>query len=376
MIPAKKVCILTSVHQPFDSRVFHREAGSLVEGGYEVSLVAPHTMNEVVDGVRVIRIARSSRRILRWLRGWRIFSLALRERAELYHFHDPELLLVGILLRFFTKAKVIYDVHEHYPNAIKSKEWIPRPLRPAIAGLFSFLENLLIPVLDGVVFTTPIVGKRYTKRARRAVRLENYPLQRNFRMPAHDERTGIIYSGGIHPHRGIEVLLGAVSELRDDHEPEVTLMGNFSSNQYRAHIVNFITKHELNGAVRVKPPVPYTSLGKELSKHLVGVVLYEPTPNNMSCLPNKIFEYMASGTAVVASDFPLYRDIVQSARCGVVVNPARPEKVAKALEYLLNNPDKAKEMGENGRRAVVEKYNWENEGKKLLALYEKLLASD
>ena len=92
----------------------------------------------------------------------------------------------------------------------------------------------------------------------------------------------------------------------------------------------------------------------------------------MSAQPNKMFEYMAAGLPVVASDFPLWRKIIQSAECGLLADPLNPAAIAEALVWLLCHPARAAQMGRNGRRAVAENYNWEREAKSLIATYAEL----
>ena len=82
-----------------------------------------------------------------------------------------------------------------------------------------------------------------------------------------------------------------------------------------------------------------------------------------------MFEYMAAGIPVVASNFPLWKEIIEENKCGICVEPANVEQISDAVNYLLNNPEEAQRMGANGRKAVEEKYNWNNEAKTLLQLY-------
>jgi len=113
----KKVCILTSAHPPFDDRIFHKEAKTLVNAGYPVVLIAQHDNNEIVDGSRIVPLPTSKDRFDRMTRiVWKLFKLALKEKADIYHLHDPELLPVGFFLKLFIRTKVIYDVHEDVPQ--------------------------------------------------------------------------------------------------------------------------------------------------------------------------------------------------------------------------------------------------------------------
>ena len=94
----KKVCILTSVHTPFDTRIFHKQAKSLLKAGYDVTLIAQHDKDELVGGIRMVALPKPKNRLWRMLGTWRVFKLALKQKAEIYHFHDPELLPWGWLL--------------------------------------------------------------------------------------------------------------------------------------------------------------------------------------------------------------------------------------------------------------------------------------
>jgi glycosyltransferase involved in cell wall biosynthesis len=85
---------------------------------------------------------------------------------------------------------------------------------------------------------------------------------------------------------------------------------------------------------------------------------------------------MSAGIPVIASDFPLWRHIIEEAKCGLLVDPLNPEKIAKAMEWILDHPEEAQKMGENGLKAIETKYNWNNECRKLILFYEKLLQKE
>ncbi len=103
-----------------------------------------------------------------------------------------------------------------------------------------------------------------------------------------------------------------------------------------------------------------------------GIVLYQPAANHLESQPIKMFEFMAAGLPVVASDFPLWKEIIEGNDCGIAVDPENPEAVRLACMELINNPEKAQRLGRNGKKAVDAKYNWTNEEKKLIELYATL----
>lgn len=109
-----KICIITTVHSPFDVRIFHKEAKSLVKFGYDVPLIAQNNRNEVVDRIKIIALPKPKNRSMRILGlTWRVFYLALHQHTDVYHFHDPEIIILGIILKILGK-KIVYNVHEDY----------------------------------------------------------------------------------------------------------------------------------------------------------------------------------------------------------------------------------------------------------------------
>lgn len=115
------------------------------------------------------------------------------------------------------------------------------------------------------------------------------------------------------------------------------------------------------------------NIARLLDETLIGLVLLQPTGDYEDAYPVKLFEYMAAGCAVIASDFPLWRGIVEEAQCGICVDPTDEKAIAEAITQLTNDREQTIKMGQNGRKAVLEKYNWESESDKLVTLYNKIL---
>ncbi|MGZ4123218.1 MAG: glycosyltransferase, partial [Tumebacillaceae bacterium] len=105
----------------------------------------------------------------------------------------------------------------------------------------------------------------------------------------------------------------------------------------------------------------------------MGIVALHPTVAYRDALPVKLFEYMVAGLPVVASHFPLWQTIVEGNQCGICIDPLDPAAMADAIRWLLEHPEAAEQMGQNGRRAVLERYNWQAEAKRLVATYAELL---
>lgn len=375
-----KVCMLTSVHPPFDPRILHKEAQTLVQAGYEVVLVAPHDKkSESVDGVQIMGLPRYKRRFYRPLNWWRILRTALRQKADVYHFHDPELLPVGLLIKLLSGRPIIYDVHEHYPERILTKEWIPAWLRRVISVLFRYLENGLASFIGALVVVNDKLAERFSGKSQvvtvaNYLRIEEKACGRTMEA-AYGLKRGsyLVYAGLIAGDRGISQCIQAFKALKYD-DLHLVYAGR----------VDETVPPELRAILDGSKPVPgfhylgllpYEAIPGLLQNALAGLLCFQPTPNNILGTPNKLFEYMGAGIPVIASDFPFIRDVVNSVDCGILVDPTSIEEISAAVRYLLNHPDEAVKKGENGRRAVEEKYNWESEGRKLLRLYEELLSA-
>jgi len=366
----KKVCILTTVHPALDTRIFHKEAKTLVKNGYDVTLIAQHSKNETVDGIKINALPKPKNRIFRILfLTKKAYKIALNEKANVYHFHDPELLLWMPKLKKKTGAKVIYDVHEDYPKQILSKYWIPKLLRKSISKIFDFYERKVVKDFDFITVGES-VKERLEKNNPNVEVIKNFPDLDKFRNltkePKNSKIFNLIYVGGITKERGIIQLVQAMDYLPEYVRP--ILIGKFSPPELEKEVKDL----ESFKKVDYLGWVPFDKIPSYLVQADVGIICFLSEPNHIDSNPNKLFEYMAAGLPVIASNFPLWKEIIEGNKCGICVNPLDPKEIAKAVEYLIEHPEEAKKMGENGRKAVLEKYNWENESKKLSKIYEKL----
>lgn len=378
-----KVCILTTVHPPFDTRVFHKEAKSLAQGGYEVVLIAQHEKNEVIDGIKIVALPKPKNRIERMLMlTWRAFRLALRERADVYHFHDPELLPWGALLKMRTRRKVIYDVHENVKKQILNKEWLPLWSRKIFSMFYGVLEKAMLPFVDKIILAEDSYIHNYQGYQKVAF-VRNYPLLSYAKADAEDALSQedkadvftVTYVGGVVKIRGVFESVEAVRILHEQGYQQIrlNLIGRVMPPGLKEELEELIRKYGLEAQVSIPGPVPHNEVYNVLSQSDVGIVVLHPDPNYLESLPTKLFEYMAVGIPVIASNFPLWQSIVEGEACGLTVNPLDPKAIADAIRWLLEHPEEAKEMGRRGRQAVLEKYSWEKEAERLLHLYLELL---
>jgi len=363
-----KICILTSVHPPFDTRIFHKEATSLAKAGYNVSLVAQHDKDEIVDGIRIASLPKPKNRLERMTRTvWAAYRKALKIDADIYHFHDPELMPIGLLLKRHGK-RVIYDVHEDVPRQNLSKSYIPAVLRKPLSVMIGTLEAFSARRLDGIVTATPFINRRFLELGANAINVNNYPLVSELYTADNqweEKEKAACYIGGITGIRGAFEMVEAIGKtgyrliLAGDFEPGLEDQLKRLLGWRQVETRGFVDREGVRAT---------------MARSMGGLVVLHPTINYIDALPVKMFEYMSSGLPVIASNFPLWREIIEGAECGICVDPLNSEEIAEAIQFIVEHPAEAEQMGKNGRKAVEERYNWEFEEKKIIDFYEKLAA--
>ncbi|MFC1606405.1 glycosyltransferase family 4 protein [Candidatus Latescibacterota bacterium] len=363
-----KVCHLTSVHIPFDTRIFYKECMSLHRAGHEVHLIAPWESDETVEGIFLHGIRPRTGKLRRILfTPVSVLKKALSINAGIYHFHDPELIPAGVILRFLGK-KVIYDVHEDYPATMPTKKFIPSLLRPLAGWLIGLLERATSGWFTAVVVVTPSILERFCRFTGNVTAVHNFPLVTDRHIPSWENRSNsVCYIGSIAVNRGAREMVSAIGIARSNREATLAIAGNFTTEI----LEDEITGHLKKSGVDYRGFLDRGEVDLLMDESKAGLVLLHPEPRYMVSLPNKLFEYMAAGLPVIASDFPLWRSIIERESCGLVVNPLDPEEVAQAICRLLDNPEEAQAMGHRGRAAIEREYRWECEEKKLLKLYEE-----
>jgi glycosyltransferase involved in cell wall biosynthesis len=374
---ARKICVMTSAHPPFDVRIFHKECKSLALAGYDVALIASGNEDGVHEGIKFVCLPRWKNRLDRFIRGsFTVYRKAREVNADIYHFHDPELIPAALLLRLAGK-KVIYDIHEDLPRTISYKPYIPNPFRGPISRVAEIVERLAGARFSALVAATPTIGDRFRRVNKNVAVVNNYPRIEEIELLSDavtEKREAILLYVGmrITRERGAEEMVRAMGLLPARLQARLRLVGAWNPPDLPESLSGIPgwTRTEFVG------PLGRAEVARELHRAYAGLVILHPEPNYVASQPVKLFEYMCAGIPVIASDFPVCRKIVSKARCGVLANPLNPEEIAHAMEYLLTHPEEAEEMGRRGFQAVHESYNWENEEKILLQFYGRLFSHD
>lgn len=367
-----RVAHLTSVHSANDGRIAQKECATLAAAGYAVVVVAPGGAPQLPPQVRHHAVPMPRNRLERFTKTiWQVFAAAIAERADVYHFHDPELIPVGIALRAMG-SRVIFDVHEDVPLDIRTKPWIPFFLRPAVSTVASWILRVAQRSFTAIVPATPSIAQSFSHPLTIVVR--NYPrigelTTPQIATPFSSRSSTAIYMGSITQLRGIEQMVRAMAEPEMPSEARLLLAGEFEDEALRLRV------EELRGWAKVEPlgQLSRQALAKAMAEARIGLLLLLPAPNHDHAMPTKFFEYMEAGLPVIASKFLVaYRGIVDEHDCGILVDPRDPAEIAAAMRRLFAAPTEAQTMGQRGRAALMGRYEWNIEANNLLRLYREI----
>lgn len=365
-----KVIHLTSAHPRSDIRIFQKQCKSLLKSMYSVHLVVADNLgDEKKDGIIIHDVGKQGGRFSRLIGTTRrVLKKAKSLDGDIYHLHDPELIWIGLVL-LKNEYTVIFDSHEDVPLQILNKPYMTPLILKLISKFYAFYEYFACRKFSGIITATPFIKNKFKKINPFTVAVCNYPIIEEFVLCQNwsSKPLEVCYVGGLSNIRGIKQLVEAMELVNNN--ISLNLVGSFSEPSMRKELI------KISGWKRIN------ELGEkdrdEVSniylRSRVGLVTLLPIPNYLDSLPIKMFEYMCAGIPVIASDFPLWRKIIIENKCGICINPKNPKEIASAINFLITNPEKAEEMGQNGRQTILTKYNWLNEEKVLFNFYQEII---
>ena len=359
------------MHPRFDSRIYFKQCVTLANAfGSVILIVADGKGDETIKDVRIVDLGKNiGGRVQRIFAGWwRAYAKIRKLKATSVHFHDPELLPLGVMLRVLG-LNIIYDVHEDLPRQILSKPYLSSIVRRPLAYIIEAIEWMASRLLSANVVATPFIANRF--QTSKTIVVHNYPILSEFQeadvVPYSDRAADFAYVGGLVYERGAREMVDAIGKMKMT-KSTLRIAGDFQDKKLR----NELVKNKNWARVDYVGWLNREGISNLLREVRAGLVVLHPTKSYVESYPIKLFEYMAAGLPVIASDFPLWRSIIDDAKCGILVDPLNVDEIAGAMNWVLDNPLKAEEMGRNGRQFVEEKYNWHSEGKKLVSLYRNL----
>ncbi len=358
-MPKYDICIMTSVHPRDDSRIYHKQAKTLASR-YRVLMLA-HDGEEGLDGAGIahLQIGVPKGRLARIASSWARYLLAaLKSGARICIIHDPELIPAGLLLKRCGRRAVV-DLHEQLGAQTLTKDWIPAFLRPAASVLAGGLVRAASRRFDAVLCASPAIRRELGGRA---TVIRNYPLAEEYPPSAAPARTGdACYIGTISVRRGMETmarsarLAGATLHLAGDIED--------------ARSRKIILDGRRGGYIRYYGRLGRGELARLMSRCSTGLCLLRAQGGYPLSIPVKLFEYLAAGLHVVASDFPYWRRLTAGVR---LIDFADPDDSVRTAALIRKNAREPKPRSEAERQKILSRFCWSGEGKKLLEAIEAL----
>ncbi|WP_281194369.1 glycosyltransferase family 4 protein [Halorubrum sp. F4] len=362
---------LTTAHTPIDTRIFDKQATSLADAGFSVGIVAHDTPDRRQNSVQFIDLGSTLSRVDRWRNIPEVARIAKQLDVSVYHFHDPELIPVGLYLAATTNSAVVYDVHEDFGHKAAGREWIPDPVTLPIAYTIPRVERLAATRFDAIVSATDRLGRKFMQSNDRVVTLHNYPridgLSSKMDTKERQADHVLCYIGGLSELRGIHRSLDLLNMLRERGlEVELWALGTWRTDADKRRAERFIRDHDLEFHVEFPGYVDYEEMFRYLYSADIGLSLLD-TAEFETAIPTKQFEYLYAGLPTLTTPLDAAIRFLPD-RFRHVVPQDDTEAAADAVENALQRDYDIANM----RSLIEKKYSWEVEAKKLIALYEEL----
>lgn len=359
------ILLLSAAHPADDMRVVRKQGASLAAAGAEVRHLCPGPALSPVDGV-IIEAVSGRRRRHRWRA---LYRCAVELRPATIQASEPDAWVIALLAARRCGARVVLDVHEHYPSRLDSR--LPGWLRPlaqaALRGAMAWLgrrADAVVLAKDGLAADFP---------GARCVAVRNHALVPPGLVP---RRHGpgpltLVHLGAIGRTRGWPQLLAALALLPP--ATRLLLLGRFTDGSEAAFHTE-AARLGLASCIEMAGWLPApAALTRAAAEADINLILFQPgEENHRLALPHKLFDGMAAGLPVVAPAFAnQVAGIVQASGCGVVCDVTDPAAIAAAI-LSLAVPERRAALGKAGRAAAEGEWGWPAEAERLVKLHSSL----
>jgi glycosyltransferase involved in cell wall biosynthesis len=361
-----KIFIGTSVHRWNDNRIFHKEAVSLAKK-FNVELHAPADFDKKnINGVNIIGLPTWEKETDRKLIRKQLWLRLKNNDSDIFIFHDPELIWIGIKASIVLKIKVVYDIHENTIQSIIRKKWL-NPIAKLIAIIgYSFLQQISKLFFDHY-FLAENSYRNFIKK--NSTVIYNYPLKVDYDHQSTKE-FDLVYLGDITEDRGALIMVKILSILkRKLPKINLALIGRVPPI-LKDDLANAIVENRLKNNIKLFGYMNYYEAMQIVCKSKVGLCLLKPIKNYIDSYPTKLFDYLQVGVPCICSNFPLYQKLIDKYDAGISVDPLDIEGVATTIYGLLDDPDKYNNLSKNGIIALNNDYNWSTQENKLFNLVQ------
>lgn len=371
-----KICFVTSMHDWNDDRIFERAAVGLASLGHEVIFVAPAEKDMEAEGVTIRAIPKRNRLKKHLFGPADAFARMKKIDADLYHFYNPNMMWK---MRKWAKSghAVFIDIHENYEARVDAFP-LPGFIRKPMVSWYRKLENRLCSLFNGITVVTQTMAGKLASSGKPVLVVDNVPFLKrleNVKLAEKKDTHPTIITSGSHSAarncmKAVEALPLIVKEVPD---VQMKFVGRFQPPEYEQELISKARELGVESNFSTEGMLPWLENFKRISTAHVGCVFYNDNLNNRVTLPNRLYEYMYVGLAVLGEDFPEVKRVLDKNHCGETVNSQDPRDIAEKAIRLIKNPDQLKKYTKNARKAVLECHNFEQALIQLEAFYYKNL---
>ena len=365
----------TTVHIRTDTRILYKEVQTLSKLYNTILIVADGMGNSSSSFTEIIDLGKPRNRLFRILfYGFKSMPVLKKRNINCVHIHDPELIFVSLFLKMIG-YKIIYDIHELVYEDIRTKSWISSQfIKNLIARFYKGLEGLALKYFDGIILAEDgykdFYEKHYPQNISKIKYVRNYPIKAMFNVASQNTKVvaenenSIIYLGAISEDRGIVELVEAIGFLNDSFK--LYIIGKWAEPSLLQRCKNLSGWSKVEMLGYLKPD----QIGKYIQKSKVGMCTLHRLENFAYTTPVKSFEYLINGLPLIMTDFPFWKDFYEGT--ALFVNPKNPKEISEAIIKLVKDKPVYQKMSSKGIELALN-HCWENEEKKLLDLYTKII---
>ncbi len=372
------ICMLCPSHHSWDPRVVMRESRSLIKAGHRVAIVAKaDESREFIEGAELLEAPKVNW-YSRWERiraMWRVYRIARSWPADVYHAHEVESLAVGLLLKWRTGTKLVWDSHEcfQFTAARFLSGWKAKLVTAFTARMLKWVSKWVDHVIV-VSFTNEQFYLQFCHHNKVTI-IYNSPIMDVFHC---DKKTAeaekiVTHSGNLSPDRGMMQILDALAIVKEKMPVKFIQVGSIiDCNGYPEQFEKQVKELGLDDVVEVTGWVPYKQMAEILNKSLIGLLAIQPSPNSYTTLHNKTFSSMCTGQALIVPKGSDTEKIIRETNCGLAIDMTDPQKLANAIMSLMEDSKQCRQLGQNGRKGIEEKFGWHIMENLLWKIYEDL----
>jgi glycosyltransferase involved in cell wall biosynthesis len=419
-----KICMLTSGHSYIDNRVFYKEAHTLRDQGHEVFIVVPfdpggyfldplskpiealYPKKEFIeDNIQIFGYEKTRREITgehpdetrynvysdfaRYIRiddmgdlELKLIKKGLEIDADIYHAHEISSAYAAVKIKQLKQkqgktVKVVYDVHEYYPDVYSSLVASQDDYREKHKQMIINFDATILPYCDLVITVSEAIRgyllQLYPKANIEVIK--NVPkLRKETSKMVKNHFPIVCYEGHVRFDRGLKELIEITKELKAVYPHfKMLLVGDTVHDKDKEYLIGNIEKYSLQDSLILTGWRTPDEAAEYLITCDIGIQCLRDLAKHHLTLPNKIFNYMRAGLATISMDFTETRRVLWKENAGVTVKDLNPNSWVKAIRELIENKEQLETYKKNAIKAYETKYNWNIEGEKLARLYNDLM---